>query len=117
MLRSKLFSLEQIQAILTNFRHAGLEPAEVAMMAFAEKITLHAYEVTPKDIEELRAHGFSDLEILDIAAVASSRNFFSKLVDAVGAEPDDAYQQLEPQLREVLAVGRPFGESRRPAGD
>ena len=80
------------------------------MMAFAEKVTLHAYKVTPEDIEELRGRGFADAEILDIALAAAARNFYSKALDAIGAEPDSEYLKLEPELRAALAVGRPFGE-------
>lgn len=40
--------------------------------------------------------------------LAAWRNFFSKLLDAVGAEPDAAYQELESALREALTVGRAF---------
>lgn len=93
---------------MTDFRNAGLEPAEIAMIAFAKKMTQHAYRMTQKDIDELRAHGFSDPEILDIAAAAAARNFFSKLMDALGAEPDPEYLKLEEGLRQTLAVGRPF---------
>ena len=92
-----------------DYRHAGLEPAEVAMMAYAEKIVLNAYKVTPEDIDGLRAHGFSDADILDIALTAAARSFFSKMLDAVGAEPDEKYLDLQPELRQTLTVGRPFG--------
>ena len=78
-------------------------------MAFAEKLTLHAYKVTQEDIDELRRHGFSDGEILDVALAAAARNFFSKVLDAVAAEPDAAYLSLETDLRNTLTVGRPFG--------
>ncbi len=108
MLRSKIFTAEQVEAIVKDYHRAGLPPAEVAMLAFTEKIIQHAYKMTPRDIEGLRSHGFTDVEILDIAAAASARSFFSKLIDAVGAEPDPAYQVLEPNLRGALAVGRPY---------
>ncbi len=84
------------------------------MMAFAEKITLHAYKVTPEDIDDLGAHGFSDSDILDIVLAAAARNFYSRVVDAVGAEPDQEYMNLEFGLRQTLSVGRPFGESSAP---
>jgi alkylhydroperoxidase family enzyme len=108
LLRSGIFTSEQIQALARDYRHAGLEPAEVAMMAFAEKVTAHANNVTPDDIEELRRHGFSDTEILDIALTAAARCFFSKVLDGVGAAPDDAFMRLDENLRGALAVGRPF---------
>jgi len=63
-----------------------------------------------EDVEGLRAHGFSDAEILDIALAAAARNFYSKVLDAVGAEPDPVYLDMEPELRRALVVGRPFGD-------
>ena len=108
MLRSKLFDAEQVEAIVKDFRRASLTAAEVAVLAFVEKIIQHAYKMMPRDIDELRSHGFTDAEILDIAAAGSARSFFSKLLDALGAEPDPAYQSLEPDLRDALVVGRPY---------
>lgn len=110
MLRANFFSAEQLEAIVRDFRNAGLEPAEVAIMAFAKKVTLHAHEVTPQDIADLRGHGFSDAEILDIALAAAARNYYSKVLDAIGAEPDPVYLKLEEGLRRTLTVGRPFGK-------
>ena len=109
VLHSRFFTTEQLEAIVQDYHHAGLEPAEVAMMAYAEKIILYAYKVTPEDIDGLRAHGFSDTDILDIALTAAARSFFSKMLDAVGAEPDEKYLDMEPALRQTLTVGRPFG--------
>jgi uncharacterized peroxidase-related enzyme len=108
ILSSKFFSAEQVEAMTHDYRNADLEPAEVAMMAYAEKIARNAYKVTPEDIDGLRAHGFSDADILDIALTAAARSFLSKVLDAVGAEPDDWYMDLEPDLRQTLTVGRPF---------
>ena len=39
VLRSGIFTNEQVKAIALDYRHAGLEPSEVAMMAFAEQVT------------------------------------------------------------------------------
>lgn len=108
LLRSGIFTSAELQAIARDYRHAGLPPAEVAMMAFAEKVTAHANRVTPEDLDELRRHGFSDTEILDIALTAAARAFFSKVLDGVGAAPDDAFMNLDANLRRTLAVGRPF---------
>lgn len=108
MLRKNFFTAEQVIAIVEDYHQAGLDPVEVAIMSFAEKITLHAQNVTPEDIEGLRAYGLSDAEILDIVLATSARNLFSKALDAVGAEPDPAYLDLEPELRAALVKGRPF---------
>ncbi len=82
------------------------------MLAFAEKITLRAHEVTRQDVEDLRRQGLTDSEVLDIAMTAGARSFFSKVLDAVGAEPEERYKNLEKDLRETLAVGRTFGKTR-----
>jgi uncharacterized peroxidase-related enzyme len=108
LLRKEIFTNEQVEAIARDYRHAGLTPAEVAMMAFAEQVTANATGVTPDDIAGLRRHGFSDPEILDIALTAAARCFFSKMLDGVGAVPDDAFMGLEAGVRQALAVGRPF---------
>ena len=114
MLRSDYFDAEQIEAIVKDYRNAGLESAEVALIAFAEKITLHAYKVTQQDIDGLRAHGFSDTDVLDIILATAARNFYSKVMDAVGLEPSSEWLKgvkslLGERLLETLMVGRPFG--------
>ena len=111
MLRSDFFSPEQVEAIARDYRNAGLEPAEVAAMAFAEKVTHHAYKVSPEDIDTLHSHGYSDSSILDIILAVSARNYFSRVLDATGTEPDDVYLNLEPSLREALTTGTPLGEA------
>jgi alkylhydroperoxidase family enzyme len=108
LLRSKFFTSEEVEAILNDYRTAGLSPAEVAIYAFAEKLTLNAYKVTPADVDGLRAHGLADREILDIALAGAARSFFSKTLDAMGAEPDEVYKDLDENLKEALAIGRPF---------
>jgi hypothetical protein len=66
----------------------------------------------PSDIQALRDEGFTDAEIFDIAATAAARCFFSKLLDALGAEPDSAYLELDEDLRQQLTVGRAISAER-----
>ena len=87
---------------------AEITPAEAAMMAYAEKIVHDASTITQADIDELRQHGLSDTEIFEIATTAAIRCFFSKTLDALGADPDEVYLNLADDLREVLTVGRPI---------
>ena len=86
----------------------------MALIAFVEKITLHAYKITQRDIDELRTHGFSDTDVLDIILATAYRSFYSKVMDAVGVEPSQRWLRgVEPllgeRLLETLMVGRPFG--------
>jgi uncharacterized peroxidase-related enzyme len=98
VLESKFYSREQIEQIARDFRAAGLDPADVAVMSFAEKVALHAHRITQEDIDGLRACGLSDREIFNVALTAAARSFFSKTLDAAGAQPDDAYASTVPLL-------------------
>ncbi len=103
-----LDSPEAVLAVQRDFRHAGLSARDVAMLDYAEKVTLDAASVGQADIDRLRGHGFSDEQISDIALCAAFRNFISRFFDAVGAAPDDEYRSLDPAFRDALCVGRPF---------
>jgi uncharacterized peroxidase-related enzyme len=95
-------SVDQLRLILTNFKDAGLERDEVAMMEFAQKIIRNANEISQSDIDALRILGYKDVEILDITLTATMRSFASKTFDAMGAEPDPVYNELEHQLSDLL---------------
>jgi uncharacterized peroxidase-related enzyme len=108
ILRKNFFSADQLIAIVNDFYNAGLSPEEVALMAFAQKITNSAHQVDEHDLDELRNQGLTDEEIFDVVLACTARSFFSKTLDAVDAKPDEIYLELEPELIQVLALGRPF---------
>jgi uncharacterized peroxidase-related enzyme len=103
-----LGSREKVLSVQRDFRSAGLDERDVAMLAYAEQIARDASKITQGDIDRLRAVGFSDLEISDIALCASFRCFLSRFIDAVGARPEPAFFEPDPVLREALTVGRRF---------
>lgn len=92
------FSVEAIQAILQDYRQAGLEKAEVDMMDLATRMSKDPQTVTPADIQRLRDDGFSDADITDIALAAALRNFMSRFLDSLGAEADPELVEKEPEL-------------------
>jgi uncharacterized peroxidase-related enzyme len=95
-------SLEQLRRILTNFREAGLEGEEVAIMEFAQRIIQNAGAITQADVDALRALELEDVEILDITLTATMRSFASKTFDSMGAEPDPVFDELENLLADLL---------------
>lgn len=107
ILATKVLEPAAVERIMRRDGDALLEPGEVAMMAFAEKLVARADQITQRDVDELRGHGLSDEEIFDVAATAAARCFFSKLLDALGAQADSSFNELDPTLRAVLTVGRP----------
>lgn len=105
ILRERFYTAPELTAIMDG--DAGpLTPADAARMTFAEQVARDASRVTAEDIQALRDHGLSDPEIFDVAAAAAARCFFSKLLDAVGAQPDAVYEGLEDGLRRRFEVGR-----------
>ncbi|MGE0886304.1 MAG: carboxymuconolactone decarboxylase family protein [Blastocatellales bacterium] len=113
VLRQKFYAPEQLTLIARDYHHSDLTPAEKAMMAFAEKVARDATAIAQVDIDGLREHGFSDAEIFDITTAATARCFFAKTLDALGAEPDEIYLELEEELRQTLTVGRPISGQAR----
>ena len=102
MLRKNFFSAEQLIAIVTDYRNAGLDPQDVAVMALAEKVILDQHGVTQGDINDLLAFGLTDEEVLDIVLTAAARSFYTKVLDSLGAEPDEVYLELEPELQAAI---------------
>ena len=76
------------------------------MLEYAEKITLKPSEVTEQDVARVRGAGWSDAEILDIAAVTSYRNFITRMADSLGVELPDNYRTLRRDYVESLMVGK-----------
>jgi uncharacterized peroxidase-related enzyme len=104
----EFFSDDQIVAIAADKYDDILTDAEAALVRFARQIAKDASRVTSGQVQALKQFGFSDAEIFDIAATAAGRAFFTKVLDALGVEPDAPFRGLEPAFREPLAVGRPI---------
>lgn len=111
VLAERFLSAEAVIQLVADRDAAPLDATERAVVAFAEKIALHADHVSQDDIDELRALGLVDEEIFDVVLAAAARCFFSKALDATGTAPDAAFRRLEPDLVEVLTVGRPIAEA------
>jgi uncharacterized peroxidase-related enzyme len=73
VLLRQFYSAEQMTAIAGGPATTDLAPADVAMMAFAEKVARDASAITEADVRALREHGFTDAEVFDIAATAAAR--------------------------------------------
>ena len=101
------FSETQLADTATDGAHAPLDEAEREMMRFAAKVVRDATSITREDVGRLKAQGFTDAEIFDITAAAAVRCFFSKTLDALGAEPDATYRERMPaNLVQTLTLGR-----------
>ncbi|HEX5579137.1 MAG TPA: carboxymuconolactone decarboxylase family protein [Candidatus Limnocylindria bacterium] len=91
LMDSDYFDREQVEAITRDFRSAdSLDARDKEVMVFAEKVALDANRITPEDVDHLRQHGLGEREIFDITLAAAARVFYSKVLQAMDAEPDEA---------------------------
>ena len=101
-----LGSRDAVLAVQRDFRAASLSSKDVAMLAYAEKIAIDASKITQVDVDLVRAAGFTDHEICDIALCASFRCFISRFFDATGARPELAYIDEDAAFRRAMTVGK-----------
>jgi len=101
-----LGSKDAVLAVQGDFRSANLSARDVAMLSYAEKISKDASRVTEDDIKRLRAVGFTDQQICDIALCAAFRCFVSRFFDAVGAGPEPAFIDADAKFRSAMTVGK-----------
>jgi len=99
---------EPVREIALDHHAAGLDEVDVAVMDLAESVVDDATAIEDDDLQRLRDLGLSETEIMDVVLAASARCFFSKTLDALGVLPDARFRELEPELLDVLVVGRPI---------
>ena len=99
---------EPVAAIARDRGSAGLDQVDLAVMDLAEKVIDDATSIEDADRERLRDLGLTDEEIMDVILAAALRSFWTKTLDGLGVQPDATYAELDPELRDVLVVGRPI---------
>ena len=79
------------EQMVMNWRVADLTDKQRAMLTFAEKVTLDSHKIEEADRDALRAMGFGDRDIWDIASVAAFFNMSNRMSSAVGMDPNPEY--------------------------
>jgi uncharacterized peroxidase-related enzyme len=102
----ELGSRETVMAVQRDFRTAGLSVRDVEMLAYAERVTKDASQISQADIDRLRSVGFSDQQICDIALCAAFRCFISRFFDATGAAPEAAFIDSDDAFRTTMSLGK-----------
>jgi uncharacterized peroxidase-related enzyme len=81
------------ELLVMNYRAAKLPKRQRAMLDFAHRLTVEPASVGDADRAKLRAAGFSDRVIWDIAAVASFYNMTNRFAAAIDMMPNPEYHQ------------------------
>ena len=108
VLQKNSVAAAQLEAMGRDFHHAGLEEKEVLMMDYAQKVVRDASSTTQDDFDRLRAAGWTDEDILNITVTAAARAFASKVFDALSADADPIYTDLDAETHHALIGKRPF---------
>lgn len=67
---------------------APLSEADRAMLRFAVKLTRTPSAMVREDVEALRTAGFDDTAIHDIVQVTGFFNYYNRLADGLGIDPE-----------------------------
>jgi uncharacterized peroxidase-related enzyme len=77
--------------IAVNYRKADITPRQRAMLDFAMKVSQEAHLVSEKDFTELAAHGFSQDDIWDIAAISAFFALSNRMANVTAMRPNDEF--------------------------
>jgi uncharacterized peroxidase-related enzyme len=75
---------ELAQAVIDDWRDAGIDARLRAILVHADKLTLEPRAMRREDVEALREAGLDDRAILETVQVTAYFNFVNRLADGLG---------------------------------
>jgi len=80
--------------IATNWRSADLTPRWRAMLSFASRVNQPGFVASDEELSGLRAAGFSDDDVWDIAAIAAFFGFSNRMAGLVDMRPNPEFYAM-----------------------
>ena len=77
--------------VAVNHRKAEIPPRQLAMLDFAMKVCLRSDEISDEDFPPLYAHGFTDEDIWDIAAITAFFGLSNRMASFAGMLPNPEF--------------------------
>ncbi len=77
--------------VAVNWRKADITPRQKAMLEFAMKVCERSHEIDEADFPPLHAHGFSDEDIWDIAAITAFFGLSNRMASFSGMQPNNEF--------------------------
>ena len=77
--------------VAVNWRKADISPRQRAMLEFALKVCQRSHEVDEADFAALRAQGFGDDDIWDIAAITAFFGLSNRMANVTAMRPNDEF--------------------------
>ncbi|MGH7210234.1 MAG: peroxidase-related enzyme, partial [Acetobacteraceae bacterium] len=75
-------------------RKADITPRQRAMLDFAVKVSQESHLIDDADSDALRAHGFSDDDIWDIAMIAAFFAMSNRMASFAGLRPNREFYTM-----------------------
>jgi uncharacterized peroxidase-related enzyme len=80
--------------VAVNYRKADITPRQRAMLDFAMKVCLRSHEIGEADFAALHAHGFSDEDAWDIAAITAFFGLSNRMASFSNMQPNPEFYLL-----------------------
>jgi uncharacterized peroxidase-related enzyme len=80
--------------VAVNWRKADITARQRAMLDFAMKVCLHSDRIGEDDFAPLHAHGFSDEDIWDIAAITAFFGLSNRMASFSNMQPNPEFYLL-----------------------
>ncbi len=74
---------------MTDYRRAELPEADRRMLDFAVRLTRDPARSSREEINALREVGFDDVAIHDIVQAAALFNYYNRLANGLGIDPEE----------------------------
>jgi uncharacterized peroxidase-related enzyme len=95
-------TVELAQQLKANYRKADISEKEMAMLEFAELLTVQPANVMEEDIDRLRQVGWSDEDVVDIVHETAMFNYMTRIADGLGIENESGMEAIEERDRAVV---------------
>ena len=82
------------EQIANNWRTAELSPRWRAMLEFASRVNEPGFAATDAEIDAMRACGFSDDDIWDVAAIAAFFGFSNRMAGLMDMRPNAEFYSM-----------------------
>jgi uncharacterized peroxidase-related enzyme len=82
--------------VASDYTRAELSAADRAMLDFAVKLTHTPSAMIEADVAVLRGHGFDDAAIHDVVQVTALFNYFDRIADGLGIDPEPEWADPRP---------------------
>lgn len=80
--------------VAANYRKADITLSQKAMLDFAVKVSGTGHLVSEADFEELKAHGFSEEDIWDIAGISSFFALSNRMANVTCMRPNSEFYSM-----------------------